>query len=258
MTVGVAVSSLEQAETVETVETRPTTYEAMTKRVVLRIMSHHALRFRFWQPYALLVAMIVDARARFYDKSDRMTLRRHQVPLAHVWSKRIQRCILKILGICGSLQSASANLELLHRAARLMPDGVELSIYDGLRDLPHFNPDIEKDGVPAAVMKLREEIASSAALIIACPEYGFSLPGSLKNAIDWLIGSGELESKIIAVTASTASPERGRLGLEALCGTLRAVKARMVGGVPIARGPAFDSEVHVLVNALIDAARRDT
>ncbi|HRI67247.1 MAG TPA: NADPH-dependent FMN reductase [Polyangium sp.] len=158
---------------------------------------------------------------------------------------------MKILGICGSLQAVSTNLELLHHAARFMPEGVTLCLYDGLRDLPHFNLDLEKIEVPPAVAQLREEIASSAALLIACPEYGYSLPGSLKNAIDWLIGSGELECKIIGVTASTTSPERGRMGLEALCTTLRAVKARMVGGAPITRGPTFETELQTFVTALM-------
>lgn len=165
---------------------------------------------------------------------------------------------MKILGICGSLQASSANLNLLRQAAQWVPEGVTFCLYDGLRDLPHFNPDIEKERAPpAVVLTMREEIASSDALFIACPEYGFSLPGSLKNAIDWLIGSGELECKIIAVTAATVSPERGRMGLEALLGTLRAVKARVVGGEPIARGPAFEHELRALLGALIDKVRAE-
>lgn len=159
---------------------------------------------------------------------------------------------MKILGICGSLQEKSSNLTLLQTAARLMPPDATLVLYEGLADLPHFNLDIEAAGeVPPAVQTLREAIAASDALLIASPEYGFSLPGSLKNAIDWLIGSGELESKIVGVTASTPAPERGRRGLEALCNTLGAVKARIVGGLPIARGPHFEAEVASLVAALV-------
>lgn len=159
---------------------------------------------------------------------------------------------MKILGICGSLQANSSNLTLLQTAARLMPTDAELVLYEGLSDLPHFNLDIEAAGqVPPAVQQLREAIAESDALLIASPEYGHSLPGSLKNAIDWLIGSGELEGKIVAVTASTPAAERGRMGLAALCTTLGAVKARIVGGEPIARGPGFEAEVGSLVQALV-------
>jgi chromate reductase len=96
---------------------------------------------------------------------------------------------MRILGMSGSLQRKSSNSTLLEVAAGALPAGVTLEVYDGLRHLPHFDPDIEKDGAaPASVGALRRAIAESDALLIACPEYGHSLPGSLKNAIDWLIG----------------------------------------------------------------------
>ena len=161
---------------------------------------------------------------------------------------------MRILGLCGSLQRKSSNGALLEVAARALPADVSFEIYDGLRDLPHFDPDIEKDGpAPAPVTELRRAIAKSEALLIACPEYGHSLPGSLKNAIDWLIGSGELESKLVAITAAVPAPERGRRGLKALRDTLGAVSARIVGGEPIVRGPDFEAEVGKLVAALVQA-----
>jgi chromate reductase len=92
-------------------------------------------------------------------------------------------------------------------------------------------------------------------VLIASPEYGHSLPGALKNAIDWVIGSGELERKVVAITAAVPGPERGRLGLQALRQTLGAVSARIVGGEPITRGPGFEQEVAELVRALVEAAR---
>jgi NAD(P)H-dependent FMN reductase len=82
------------------------------------------------------------------------------------------------------------------------------------------------------------------------------LPGALKNAIDWVIGSGELEGKLVAITAAVPAVERGRLGLKALRDTLGAVSARIVGGEPIARGPAFDEKVTSLVRALVNEAAR--
>ena len=102
---------------------------------------------------------------------------------------------MRILGICGSLQRKSGNLTLLNVAvASTLPD-VEVVLFDGLRELPHFNPDIEASGVPESVMRWRRALSESDAVLIASPEYGFSLPGVLKNAIDWVIGSGELEGK---------------------------------------------------------------
>jgi chromate reductase len=161
---------------------------------------------------------------------------------------------MRILGICGSLQARSENLALLHVAAASMPPGAELVLFDGLRELPHFNPDIEADGVPESVTRWRLALAGSDAVLIACPEYGFSLPGALKNGIDWVIGSGELERKVVAVTAAVAGSARGRRGLDALRATLTAVRATIVGGQPIPKGPGLEFEVTVLVRTLIETA----
>jgi chromate reductase, NAD(P)H dehydrogenase (quinone) len=164
---------------------------------------------------------------------------------------------MRILAISGSLQAKSKNLALLTAAARLAPPGVELVLFDGLRDLPHFNPDTEADGVPESVRRWRQALADSDAVLIASPEYGFSLPGVLKNAIDWVIGSGQLEGKVVAITAAVPGPDRGRRGLQALRDTLSAVRAEIVGGEPIPTGLAFDRQVAELLRSLVEAARRD-
>jgi chromate reductase, NAD(P)H dehydrogenase (quinone) len=161
---------------------------------------------------------------------------------------------MRILAICGSLQAKSGNLALLSAAAASVPHGVDLVLFDGLRDLPHFNPDIEASGVPDSVLRWRQALAESHAVLIASPEYGFSLPGSLKNGIDWVIGSGELEEKLVAITVAVAAPERGRRGLQALRDTLSAVRATLVWGDPIPKGPEFESQVAALVRALVEAA----
>lgn len=163
---------------------------------------------------------------------------------------------MRILAISGSLQTKSQNLALLTAAVRLAPPGVELVIFDGLRDLPHFNPDIEAEGVPESVLRLRQALAESDAVLIACPEYGFSLPGVLKNAIDWVIGSGQLEAKVVAITAAVPGPERGRRGLQALRDTLSAVRATIVGGEPIPIGLGFDRQVTELLRCLVEAVRQ--
>jgi NAD(P)H-dependent FMN reductase len=163
---------------------------------------------------------------------------------------------MRVLAVCGSLQARSSNLDLLRTAGAATPDGAELVVFDGLRDLPLFNPDIEADGpAPASVQAWRRALSQSDALLIATPEYGFSLPGALKNAIDWVIGSGELERKVVGVTASTNHKERGRKGIQALLDTLGAVNATIVGGDdPIVRGPTFDDDVRALILALVEAA----
>ena len=161
---------------------------------------------------------------------------------------------MKILAVCGSLQAKSSNLALLQAAAASAPSTVEFVLCDGLRDLPQFNPDIEASGTPESVQRWRQALAECQAVLIASPEYGFSLPGALKNGIDWVIGSGELEGKVVAITAAVPGPERGRRGLQALRDTLSAVRATIIWGEPIAKGPEFAAQIATLVRVLIAAA----
>jgi chromate reductase len=161
---------------------------------------------------------------------------------------------VRILGVCGSLQASSGNLGLLRTAARVAPFGVEVVVPDLLRDLPFFNPDLEARGVPPPVDTWRRALADCDAVLIASPEYGHSLPGALKNGIDWVIGSGELDKKVVATTAAVVHRDRGRRGLQALGQTLRAVAAIVVGEQPIVRGPEFEIEVRELLSALVNRA----
>jgi NAD(P)H-dependent FMN reductase len=161
---------------------------------------------------------------------------------------------VRILAVSGSLQARSGNLALLRAAARSSPEGVDLVVFEGLGALPAFNPDTEGDP-PPAVLAWRRALAESDAMLIASPEYGMSLPGALKNGIDWVIGSGELERKPVAITAAVNHPDRGRHGLQALSDTLGAVSARIVGGRPLVKGPSFDKDVADLVVALVEEAK---
>jgi len=162
---------------------------------------------------------------------------------------------MRVLAVCGSLQAKSSNLTLLQVAVASAPPGVAVTIFDGLRDLPHFDPDLEARGEPASVATWRAALTASDAVLIASPEYGHSLPGVLKNGIDWVIGSGELERKVVAITAATNHAERGRMGLQALRQTLNAVSATIVGGEPIVKtAPTFEQDVGRLMQALVDAA----
>lgn len=164
---------------------------------------------------------------------------------------------MKVLAICGSLQADSANLRLLRAAATKVPEGVTFEIYDGLATLPFFSPDIIAGEAPASVQRFRAALSGCDAVLIASPEYGHSLPGVLKNALDWVINSGELYRKVVAVTASAPGPGRGERGLAALCAVLRAVDARIIGGDPIIRGPEADEELAVLMEALLSTKRGD-
>jgi chromate reductase, NAD(P)H dehydrogenase (quinone) len=93
--------------------------------------------------------------------------------------------MLRILGISGSLRRGSYNTSLLRAAAELLPPGVELELYDGFGELPPYDPDTDLEPAAPAVARLREAIASTDGVLIATPEYNGSIPGVLKNALDW-------------------------------------------------------------------------
>ena len=93
---------------------------------------------------------------------------------------------MRILALSGSLRRDSLNTQLLRAAAELLPDGVELELYDGLASVPPYDGDAESAGVPAAVADLKGRIAAADAVLVATPEYNASIPGQLKNALDWV------------------------------------------------------------------------
>jgi NAD(P)H-dependent FMN reductase len=132
-----------------------------------------------------------------------------------------------ILAICGSLNGGSGNARLLEQAAGLAPEGAEVVRSTSVEDLPHFRPDVEAPaGGPVA--RFRAEIGAAAGVLIATPEYAHALPGALKDALDWVVGSGELYGRPVAVLSAAPAPERGANAREMLERTLRAQGARVV------------------------------
>jgi len=112
----------------------------------------------------------------------------------------------RVLAISGSLRQASHNTQLLRLAQEHAPDGVEIVIWDGLADVPAYNEDLEVDP-GEAVEGLRAAIAGADALLFATPEYNHSIPGALKNAIDWAsrpAGSGVFLNKPVAVVGASS------------------------------------------------------
>jgi chromate reductase len=117
---------------------------------------------------------------------------------------------MRILAISGSLRDGSYSGGLLRAAQELAPGGSEVELYEGLADLAFYNEDIDsEDTVPAEVSNLREKIGDADALLIATPEYNGSVPGALKNALDWASrphGGSALAGKPAAVIGSSLSP----------------------------------------------------
>ncbi|MFE5907534.1 NADPH-dependent FMN reductase [Streptomyces wedmorensis] len=92
-----------------------------------------------------------------------------------------------ILAISGSLRADSHNTQLLRAAQKFNPGGMDIEIYDGLRDIPPYDVDLDTPELrPAAVQELRRRVAEADGLLIATPEFNYSIPGVLKNALDWL------------------------------------------------------------------------
>jgi chromate reductase len=110
-----------------------------------------------------------------------------------------------VLGIAGSLRSGSHNAQLLRHVVEELPEGVELEVFDRLAEIPAYDPDLE-DLCPDAVEDLKAAIAAADAVLIATPEYNGSIPGALKNALDWVsrpIAETPIRSKPVAVIGAS-------------------------------------------------------
>lgn len=173
---------------------------------------------------------------RVYDTQvgQRVVAGQIQVVLTTVlFSENIMMCIperacymkpMTILGIAGSLRKQSYNRGALHAAAELVPDGVTLDIFD-LDGIPVYNQDEEKDP-PQSVLELKKRIRSADALLFATPEYNYSVPGVLKNAIDWASRPygdsawGGKPAAIMGATPGMLGTARAQYHLRQICVTL--------------------------------------
>lgn len=139
---------------------------------------------------------------------------------------------MRILAISGSLRAGSYNTSLARTAARIAPAGVEVELFDGLRDLPLFDADLEGDE-HASVRHLRDRIEAADALFIATPEYNGSLPGALKNAIDWASRPREdavLRGKSVAIGGASTGRYGALWAIQDLRRVLGIAGARVIDG----------------------------
>ena len=132
---------------------------------------------------------------------------------------------VRTLAISGSLRNRSSNTSLLRAAEALASENHRIVIYEGIGDLPHFNPDIEGDDSITSVRDFRLQLQNSDAVIFSSPEYAHGVPGALKNALDWVVGSGELVEKPVALF--NASP-RSTYAQASLLETLTVMSAKIV------------------------------
>ncbi|MDE3190508.1 MAG: NAD(P)H-dependent oxidoreductase [Acidobacteriota bacterium] len=164
---------------------------------------------------------------------------------------------MKILGVSGSLRAGSFNTQLLRAAAADAPDGVEVELWDGLGDLPVYDQDLEAD-VPESVRRLREVWGSADAILFATPEYNGSVPGGLKNAIDWASrpkGEAPLLNKTVAVIGASMGQFGALWAQQDLRRILGIAGARVVEGeLPVARAhEGLDDAVLGALRAKLEA-----
>jgi NAD(P)H-dependent FMN reductase len=132
---------------------------------------------------------------------------------------------ITILAISGSLKSTSSNTSILRAAACLTPKNVSIKIFEGLDLLPHFNPETTENN--AVVNDFRQQIKDAAGVMFSTPEYAFGVPGVLKNALDWLVSSGELNGKPVAAISASPLYSGGDKALASLLLTLTALGTNM-------------------------------
>ena len=123
---------------------------------------------------------------------------------------------MRILAVSGSLRETSFNTSLLRAALEGDPEGVELELWEGLGDLPLYDEDLEQHDVPESVRRLREEWDAADAILFSTPEYNGSVPGGLKNAVDWASRpklEGVLRNKPVAVVGAST----GQFGAGGSC-----------------------------------------
>jgi chromate reductase len=168
---------------------------------------------------------------------------------------------VRLLLVSGSTRARSTNTAALRTACAVAPASVTATLYEGLAELPAFNPDEDGSGHPA-VRRLRQALSEADGVLFCTPEYAGSLPGSLKNLLDWTVGSGELYGKPVA-WVNVAAEGRGKGAEEALASVLGYVGAVVITQaclrLPLARqsvgpeGTAVDVEFRAALAQVLQA-----
>jgi len=170
---------------------------------------------------------------------------------------------IHLLAISGSLRQASTNTALLAAVAHLAPAGMTIELYEGLAALPHFNPDLEIDPLPPAVTDLRARIGAANGLLISSPEYARGIPGSLKNALDWLVGSHDFPEKPVALFHASERNIASRAALQLVLETMSArviedatITLPLLGAQTDARAIAENPQTAEIVRTALTAFAR--
>jgi chromate reductase, NAD(P)H dehydrogenase (quinone) len=166
---------------------------------------------------------------------------------------------MRILAVSGSLRESSFNTSLLRAAAEAAPDGIELELWEGIGELPFYDEDLEADA-PESARRLREAWDAADAILFATPEYNGSVPGALKNAIDWASRprlDAVLRNKPVAVVGASTGQFGALWAQQDLKRILGIAGARVVGTeIPVSRAyERFDHEGRLLDGELFEQLR---
>ncbi|WDF64638.1 NADPH-dependent FMN reductase [Flavobacterium sp. KACC 22763] len=130
---------------------------------------------------------------------------------------------IKILAISGSTRSNSSNFKILKYISNCLKPEFEVEFFEDLERLPHFNPDLDTDNPPQEITLFRNKIINANGVIICTPEYVFSLPGSLKNALEWCVSTTIFSNKKTGLITASAS---GEMGHEQLLLVMKTIEAK--------------------------------
>ena len=165
--------------------------------------------------------------------------------------------------ISGSVREGSVNSAVIATAAELVPPGFTAVVHRGLGDLPHFNPDLDHDPLPPAVVELRRQVDAAAALLFSTPEYAGAMPGALKNLLEWTVGGVETTQKPTGWINPSAILNRSAGTYASLRTVLEYTDARIVDDacvdVPVPRalvgedGVVHDEEIRTAITRALAA-----
>jgi len=167
---------------------------------------------------------------------------------------------MRVLAVSGSVREGSYNTSLLRAAAEAAPDGVEVELWEGIGALPVYDQDLEGGDLPEPVQRLRRDWAEADAILFATPEYNGSVPGGLKNAIDWASrprGDAALASKTVAVVGASTGQFGALWAQQDLKRILGIAGARVVGTeIPVGRAEEkFDQDGRLLDGEIFEQLR---
>lgn len=129
---------------------------------------------------------------------------------------------IKIFAISGSTRVDSVNLQILNSIATIYAEKAAITVYTEIDKLPHFNPDLDNEAVPLSINHFRKQIQDADGVLICTPEYVYSLPGSLKNAIEWTVSTILFTNKPVALITASSSGQKAQEALDLLMSTIGA------------------------------------